>query len=180
MEGLNGVIQEIGANPPMTVDGMQKILSLVPAIKAEGPFQGAYCSRLARAADAASVLALELDIDFQMLKELGQHGNKDGSNIIMYPGHDGEDMLTWQEDGLTAVETIYSKELSSSGFSNMVRTPEFRILVVSHRPIIAGLVGAAQGVTDLDGLNKIVNDPTLTKKGFVVFNYDGRTLSIVE
>jgi broad specificity phosphatase PhoE len=158
VEGLKGKPAEIGANPPMTVDGMEKILQLIPAIRAEGPFDGAYCSRLARACDAASVLAIELNLNFQMVAELGQHGNKDGGNVIMYPGHEGEDMVTWQSDGLAAIKKLWENGGHDSTY-----------LVVSHRPIIAGLVGHAINAHTLDELNRIVSDPNLTARGFVVF-----------
>lgn len=167
VEGMAGRPTKIGANPPMTVDGMQKILALVPTIAAEGPYTSAYCSRLSRAMDAASILALELDMDFETMKDLGQHGNKDGSDVIMYPGNEGENMSDWQRQGGRAISKLFDLQAKT-------------VLIVSHRPIIAGLVAAARGVYDIDGLNAIVNDPALTKKGYVVFECDDGKLTVVE
>ena len=157
VEGLQGLNSRLGANPPMTMTGMSNILDLVPILKTLGPFDFMYVSRLARALDAASIIALELDMDFETKRELGQFGNKDGSNVIMYPG-------------LVAIDEIWDEidEVSS----------EDTILIVSHRPIIGGLVAACQEIEDEDGIKAVVNDPSLTEKGYVIFRYNGRKLTL--
>ena len=170
VEGLQGLNSRLGANPPMTMTGMSNILDLVPILKTLGPFDFMYVSRLARALDAASIIALELDMDFETKRELGQFGNKDGSNVIMYPGHEADGYKNWQSDGLVAIDEIWDEidEVSS----------EDTILIVSHRPIIGGLVAACQEIEDEDGIKAVVNDPSLTEKGYVIFRYNGRKLTL--
>ncbi len=155
---------EVASNPPQSTSGQVKIHNLVPAIKAMGPYMSmAYCSRMARASCAASVLSLALDIDYQSMKELGQFGNlfKDGT-VCMYPGHENDDEITWQRDAHKALIIIWAK----------VKAVSWPILVISHRPIIGALVARARGITDKAGIKSVIMDPTLTKKGYVLFNIE--------
>lgn len=164
-EGLFGHCSiEIAANPPVTPNGMEQILELVPAIKAEGPYDAMYVSRMSRALGSASVLALALDLDFETMALLGQHANKEGSEVFFYPGHEGEGYGTWQRDGVAAIDKILKRH-----------GPNANILVVSHRPIVGGLIAHTRGVTTEKGIYQITGDLRLDKRDFVVFQvFDGR------
>jgi len=129
--GLGNKPRKIRENPLMTIRGMKRILSLIAAIKEQGPFQGAYCSHQVGAAITASILATGLDINFQMAKELGQCGDNKAAVAE-------NDMVSWQKTGLAAISVLYNEALRLSGFSNEIRTPEYRIIVVGHRLIISG------------------------------------------
>ncbi len=159
MEGLGGALPlEVRVNPPMTPEGMSKIFALADKIEKYGPFDGMYCSRLARALDTASVLALRLDLDFLTMAKLGLHANKDDSGVIYYPGHETESFVDWQRDGLDALDVISHHVVQN-------------ILVVSHRPVIAGFIAACRGsIGDEAVLLKIVDGLNLTINGFVVFD----------
>jgi broad specificity phosphatase PhoE len=162
-EELSGPV-EVRVNPPLTIAGMNKIFSLVPAVRQHAPFAGFYSSRLARALDTASILALELNQDFATSGLLGQYANKDGNDVIFYPGSEKEGFVEWQQSGLNAVAKLWHRHKDAD--------PNGTILVVSHRPIIGGIIAAIQGVKDKDAINKIVNDPSIAEKGFAVIETD--------
>lgn len=169
VEGVSSELAPIRSNPTMTVKGMESIQALVPAIAEHGPFAAIYTSLLARALDAASVLALALGIPgLSGLDVLGQHANKDGGDVIFYPGHEGEDVMTWQEQGLAAVGILRNRYGSQA-----------TLLVVSHRPIIGGIVAAAHGISDKAGIHGVVTNPNLIANGFVVFEVEGNTIRVV-
>lgn len=171
---------QIGSNPPMTPDGMEKMLCLVPVIKKLAPFDAVYSARTARTLDTASILALALNVDFKTIKDLGRHANTDNNITTAFPGNENEDMCTWQKDALSAVSIIYQTELRQNEFGRNVSTAEYKVLSVTHKEIIAGLIGATKGISDLNGLNDIVNDPHLSRDGFVVFYFDGQSLTKFE
>ena len=150
----------IAANPPLSMDGMEKIRSgLLQKIQTIALFDAIYSSRMARALDTASVIAMALNMEIQTIGELGQKGNLDSGQVIAYPGFENDDELTWQSCGLRAIAQIWMKERVGT------------ILIVSHRPIIAGLIAAAKGINNKAGIKNILNDPNLVKDGYVVFEY---------
>lgn len=173
-EGLKSNLPlEVRVNPPMTPEGMSKIFALGQRFEKYGPFDVMYCSRLARALDTASVLALKFSMDFQTIAKLGQHANKDESGVIYYPGHESESFVDWQSDGLDALGEI--SDCLLRGFNT--------VLIVSHRPVIAGFIAASRGSIGDEGvLSEIVNNPKLATNGFVVFDFDtsGNKLTLVE
>lgn len=162
VEGVGDLPAELGANPPMTVAGMMGISDLLPIVQSNAPYSAFFTSRLARAVDAASVLALALDLDYQTMSFLGQYGNKDGKTVIMYPGHEGETVVDWQRQGLQALDEMRDQ------------TPDGgTILFVSHRPIIGGIVAWTRGITEEAGITEVLCDPALTKDGLVIFEPNG-------
>ncbi len=164
--GAAGRPPAVAVNPPMTMTGMEAIDSLVAKIKNDPRlrdrlFDALYSSRLARALDAASVLALHFDLDIETVKELGQMANKEGNEVIKYPGHEDEDVASWQQDAMRAMRWIREDRDDET------------IIVVSHRPIIGGLVAWARGVVDnREVLDQLIKDPELVKDGYVVLDYD--------
>jgi broad specificity phosphatase PhoE len=159
---LGGLPDTIRANPPMTTRGMERILRLVPVIRARGPFKMIYTSLMARGLDAASVLALELQIlRLVGLAEFGQFANSDGEEIVYYPGHEGEGPADWQRNALNGIKLIQAENHLFA-----------LILLVSHRPIIGALVAAAHGISLPEEILSIVIDPELTRKGYVIFETD--------
>ena len=164
--GLNPV--EIKANPPMTLDGMAKILDLVPEVQGMNPGR-IYCSRMARALNTASVFSLELDLDIQTKSKLGQHGNRDGQEDIFYPGHEGEDLVKFQADGVEALREIY----------NEIPEKDATVLVVSHRPTICGVVAHTADVHDNRGISSFLKDPQYTDKGYVVLEINKGTMKLL-
>ncbi|MFA5878509.1 MAG: histidine phosphatase family protein [Candidatus Staskawiczbacteria bacterium] len=155
-------------NPPLSTQGMAKILAMVPTIKALGPFEEMFSSRLARAVDTASVLALELGLDFRTLSSLGQYGNKDGDDVAYYPLHEADGYLTWQGDGVASLRTISAWR------------SDCNVLAISHRPIIGGLIAHTRGITDEAGIKAIVNDAAITEKGYVVFEVENGAITLIE
>ncbi|EKE19787.1 MAG: hypothetical protein ACD_8C00106G0007 [uncultured bacterium] len=157
----------VAANPTLTMSGMDAIQNgLLPKIKTLGPFAALFCSRMARALDTASVLSMALDLDIRTINGLGQAGNLDQGTVVMYPGHENDDVLSWQSAARDAMHTIHGDVLFDIAMSN-----DANVLFVSHRPVIAALVALAKGITDADGINSILDDPTLAKDGYVIFNY---------
>ncbi|MEI6494602.1 MAG: hypothetical protein WCO03_00895 [bacterium] len=161
---VSGVTQyptAVGANPPMTIEGMAKAQAdLVEKVRAHGPYVCGYTSRLARACDMMSVLATALDLDFVSMKGLGQHGNLDNGTVIMYPGCEDENYVSWQNNAMGAIQDI--GDMHECGDT---------ILVVGHRPTLGALVALTQEITDIDGLKQVVNDPATVGEGFRVFEY---------
>lgn len=186
---LTGVGQyppELGADPPMTMEGKQKMLKLVPALQALGPYDSAFCSLMDRACGTMCTIVKQLGIKRVVcIDELGQMGNLDSDGkVIAYPGHEKDDIITWQEQGYKAIGMI-SDEALKDGWPLVAAygpggVPERKVLVFSHRPILAGLVAHAKGITDAPGIQTILDDPTLVKNGFVVFNYNGTNLILTE
>lgn len=177
VEGLDGLPPEIAANPPMTIEGMKKIHALVPVIKKEAPtIFHIYCSCLARALDAASIIALAYKCIFHVDESLGQYANKDGGTVIAYPGHEGEGYEEWQQSALSFL-AYFDEDRKDK---DVCPLEEIDIIVVSHRPIIGGLVAATLGITGADEIKTIVNDPKLTDGGYRVFEYDGKNLTLVK
>ncbi|MDD5050173.1 MAG: histidine phosphatase family protein [Candidatus Pacebacteria bacterium] len=177
-EGIIGkVLALVAANPPMTVDGMVKVAKLIDAIKAQGPYGQAFSSRMARALDAMSLLANALDIDFETINDLGQHGSGDvvdGKVVAeaFLPGYEGEGCLAWHESAKRVLAKFHTEVKSGQ-----------TILVVSHRPIIGALVDMASGASfNAERLLEVVLSSKLTAKGFVVFDFNKDTgvLTIVE
>lgn len=177
VEGIADKPAEIAVNPTLTVAGMEKIQALVPKIRELGPYYGLYSSRLARALDTASVLALALDENIQTAKGLGQHANLDGGIKTYYPGHEGESFKQWQEQALNALHEIWERIGHEIGVT--VRYDR-NVLMVSHRPSIGGLVAAAKGISDEKGIESVVMDKSLTANGYVILHYDGDRLWMPE
>jgi broad specificity phosphatase PhoE len=175
IEGVLDYQAAVAANPTLTMEGLDAIQGgLLPKIKALGKkFKALFCSRMARALDTASVLAMDLDLDICTVAGLGQAANLDKGTVVAYPGHEADDVLTWQRDVKGALEHIHCEMVYDIAMS-----PDYNVLVVSHRPVIAAMVALAQGITDAAGIQAVLDDPTLTKDGYIVFNYDGETLTL--
>lgn len=154
---------ELAANPSLSYKGFQQALGAAQLIEALGPYDGMFSSRLARALDTASVLAMHLNMDFQTMAGLGQAGNKEGDKIVMYPGFENFSFLGWQKDALSVLE-----ELELNGYNN--------ILIVSHRPIIGALIAYAQGITSEEEIAKKVNNTG--KESVFQFDYISGILDV--
>ena len=166
--GAAGKPPVIAVNPPMTIAGMEKIHALVSKIDMDPRlplcehFDALYSSPLARALDAASVFATSFYLDIKTIGGLGQMANKEGNEVIKHPSHMKETVVTWQKN---AMETI--KSLADDHEEDDI------ILIVSHRPVIGGLVAWARGIVgDHAALDQLIADPALVKDGYVVLDYD--------
>ncbi len=168
--GLGGSLDAVAANPPMTIDGMEEIHKILPAIEAYGPFASMYCSRLARAGDAASVIATAFDMDYQTIKKLGQHANMDGKILRYYPGFEKDNFLTWQADGIEALKSLAGKH---------GRRGE-TVIVVSHRPILGGVVAHCQGAKSPEEVYATVCDQATVGKGFRIFEVTYDSIKLLE
>lgn len=181
-EGAVGKPPAVAVNPPMTMRGMERIDRVAEKIKRDPrfnfrkkealpPFSILLSSPLARALDVASVLALHFNMDIQTVNGLSQMANKEGEKIILYPGHEDEDVVNWQFQAFRALQEI---AINVAGVLTA-------ILLVSHRPIIGGLVAKARGIVhDREGLDRLIKDPELVKDGYVVLDYDSYTGNISE
>lgn len=165
----------IAANPTLSIDGMQNTQDkLLPKIKELGPFAGIFTSRMARALDTASVLALALDLDIMTVKGLGQAANLDRNTqgetvVVAYPGFEEDSYGEWLQGAIEALDDI-NDEMCGSG----------NILIVSHRPVIGAMVAYAEGITSPTDIEAIVNDPATVGEGYRVFDYDDGELILVK
>ncbi len=168
VNGLAGESAEIIVNPTLTISGMRKIQALVTAIVRFGPFWRGYVSRFARALDTISVIALALDLDFETIRELGQYASKDGAEVVYYPGHETDDMQTWQGNGMFSLVQIEQRAPEGS-----------TVLVASHRPIIGGLLAHCRGLHDVESVTKTVigMDPS---RSFYVFEVNKGIITLAE
>lgn len=162
--GVAGLPGQVASNPPLSLAGMENIHRLAQKWKTDSifpkEFDGFYSSRMARATDTASVLANEWDMDFLTLRKLGQMANKEGDVIHYYPGCEEESLVTWQADAIDAITSICNRHGS-----------DHHVLVVSHRPIIGGIIALSQGIqSDEVALDKVVSDPLIVAAGFVQFD----------
>lgn len=71
--------------------------------------------------------------------------------------------------GLHSINTIWKKRLELEDLHDST------VLVVSHRPIIGGLVAHSNRAD----IKTTVNDPKLTESGYRVFEYDGENLTLI-
>lgn len=170
LENVGAYARELAADPPMTMEGKQQILNLVPTLKTFGPFIAAFSSLMDRACGSMCTAVKPLGIERAIcIKELGQHGNKDADGtVIFYPGYENDTVLTWQEQGLKAVAMIAGE----------INNPDATVTVFTHRPILAGLVAASAYITDSEGIQQVLNAKELTGKGFRVLNFNGGRLTL--
>lgn len=180
LTGVTGCPPELGADPPMTINGKAKMLTLVPTLRDLGPYTATYCSTMDRACGTMCTVVKPLGIKRVIcIDELGQYGNLDGDTVIAYPGHEEDNVLTWQKQGIEAVRLIWG-EVTQGGLAEGARfaeeggLPEKKVLVFTHRPILAGLIASASFITDAEGIQKILDAPELVGRGFRCFNYDGK------
>lgn len=186
---VSGVIQyppELGADPPMTMEGKVAMLTLVPDLMAFGPYDACYCSLMDRATGSMCTIVKQMSIRRVIcIDELGQYGNLDGDGtVIAYPGHENDNVRTWQEQGLLAVRIIHA-EVAQGGLAEGTvagkgKLPEKMVLVFTHRPILAGLVAAASGVTYAKEIQRILDDKGLIGKGFRVFKVTNSDIELLE
>lgn len=178
LEGVGAYCRELAADPPMTMEGKQQILNLVPALRSLGPFDAAYSSLMDRACGSMCTAVKPLGIErATCIKELGQHSNKDGDGtIIFYPGCENDNTLLWQQQGLEAVRLI-NAEVAQNGLAESPLTPK-KVLVFTHRPILAGLIATSAYITDAKGIQEIFDAKELVGRGFRVFNYEGEILTL--
>lgn len=175
VEGIIELPAAIAANPTLSITGMQNVQDkLLPKIQELGPFHAMFCSRMARALDTASVLAMAMDLDFDTIKGLGQAGNLDKNSegvptVVAYPGHEDDNALTWQSDAIEALQEI-DEMMDGVG----------TILIVSHRPVIGALVAYAQGITDITGIDAIVNSGDLVGNGYRTFQFEENELELIQ
>lgn len=144
-EGMTDKPSALRSNPNLTVDGLVGIHNLVEQVRAKAPYAAIYSSRLTRALDTASVLALALDMDIQTVKKLGQHCSRDAGGDCFYPGFEGETVVDWKNQAVSALLDLQKRH-----------SPDDTILVVSHRPSIGGLVAHTKGIEDENGIMGIV------------------------
>lgn len=185
LENVGAYARELAADPPMTMEGKLQILNLVPALKAFGPFDAAYSSLMDRACGSMCTAVKPLGIErATCIKVLGQHGNKDGDGtVIFYPGYENDTVLTWQKQGLEATRLI-NAEVAQNGLDDGGATwnegtiPPKKVLVFTHRPILAGLIATTCCITDNEGIQAILHAKELVGKGFRVFNCTNTTLTL--
>ena len=186
LENVGACVRELAADPPMTMEGKLQILNLVPTLKEFGPFDAAYSSLMDRACGSMCTAVKLLGITrATCIKQLGQHGNKDGDGtVIFYPGYENDTVLTWQQQGLDAVRLI-NAEVAQNGLAEGAVgakgygvLPPKRALVFTHRPILAGLVATASYIYDVEGIQAILDAKELVGKGFRVFNCTNSGLTL--
>lgn len=189
--GVSKYPPELGADPPMTMDGKVKMLALVPQLKALGPYNYIYSSLMDRACGAMCTVVKALDFEIKgrpqrviCIASLGQYSNlDDDGRVISYPGHETDNVLVWQKQGIAAVVEILSDledEYEDSGGRPREHPDRSTILVFSHRPILAGLVANSLGVTNTLGIQTILDDKTLVGKGYRVFSVSRTEIKLVE
>jgi len=157
--GLGEFGDLVASNPSLTPKGSVQSVELAKLVQNFVPFASCYCSRLARTAGTLSAVCLALDMDFQSIKELGQHASKDGDAIYTYPGFEGQAFVQWQEDGVRALRRIRSWHDEGD-----------TVLVCSHRPVLAGVACHTRGITDASKIRELANNPDFSGKGYVIFD----------
>lgn len=174
---VTGVTQyppELGADPPMTMEGKAKMLALVPTLKELGPYDAVFCSLMDRACGTMCTIVKQLGVKRVIcIDELGQYGNLDSDGtVIAYPGHENDDVLTWKKQGLQTVQIIHTEVAQgglAEGFTDGKEHLK-KVLVFTHRSILAGLIAAAAYISDAEGIQKILDAKELPGKGFRVFD----------
>lgn len=162
-EVLEGLLEEYGmevaANPVPSPKGMKDISSLIPNLEKYGPYGGLYCSRLSRSSAAISPISIHYDLDFCSIKGLGQHAKKEGDKVLYLPGYEHEDFRVWQEEAVKAILDIRHRHPEGGA-----------VLILGHRPTIAGLWCHMKGINDPNEARRIANDPWFYGCGFIVIS----------
>lgn len=161
---IDGLPSEVLANPPLTPQGKKLLIEqVIPHLKKMGPYGAVYSGRLDRVLGTASAIVHELgdEVDLQTMYQLSQRCGANGKVITPYPGHEHESYREWQDQAVLAARLIAMRHKFGQ-----------RVLVVSTRPMIGGLLSSLQGVTDPEGIEKIAMDPDVEKNGYRIFNVD--------
>ncbi|MFH1111736.1 MAG: histidine phosphatase family protein [Patescibacteria group bacterium] len=173
-----GENQALLANPTMSLKGMEATQALIERIRAVGPFDKVYASRLARANDTASVVCMGLNLDWETLKILGQYADRQDGKTVCYPGHEDEGYPKWQDHTkrlLTWIHDYYIRylPLTTDGPDVIIDKPLAQhVLVFTHRVIIANLIGITQKISDLDRIKDIARGDKITQEQIYQFQYN--------
>lgn len=165
-EGLGKYGAKVAANAPLSLKGFLEAHELIPGLEPYGPFAAIVCSRLARTSEMVSVYALHFDVEFSSRKELGQHASKDGDEVFFYPGCEDEYYAYWQKNAVQ----FFKEEL---GALAKALGDEATILIVTHRPIVAGLLCYLKGSSDEAEMKALARGSEIFKKDFYVFEVSG-------
>ncbi len=158
-EGYADYPAEIASNPPLTDEGYLRTHKLPDKLRHYGPFRALICSRMARTSQMASVLALAFNLDFYSMRGLGQHASKEGEKVFIYPGYQNEWYPEWQKNAVASFKEIAERY-----------GPDGTVLIVSHRPVIAGVACHTQGISDPNMIRALALGKEFSKNGFVIFN----------
>lgn len=172
VEGLIGKPAAIAANPPPTMEGMEETHThLVEQLRQFAPYRACYSSLMARALGTASVLALGLGIEtINGRRGLGQHANKDGERVIYYPGCELETFDVWQENALFTLAELHLKHQADD-----------TILLVTHLPVIAGLIAWTHGLAredQIENIAKSISHNPEFNRDYFVFQWNGTNLKL--
>lgn len=189
LEGVGSYEPILASDPPMTMEGKKQMADLSVQIYARcgSAFDAVYCSFMDRACGTmCTVVKLFNTIKRVVcIAELGQYSNLDSDGtVIAYPGHEQDNVLTWQQQGLAAMQLIWKEVVVDGGaleegvLGKLEAPVEKMVLVFTHRPILAGLVAAASDITDEEGIRTILNDKGLVGSGFRVFTFTGEKLTL--
>lgn len=157
--GYGNYPPKIACNPPLTDEGYLRTHSLPDKLRPYGPFAALICSRMCRTSQMVSVLALEFNLDFCSMQGLGQHASKVGEELFSFPGYENEGYPEWQKNGVAAFQEIAKRY-----------GPDDTVVIVSHRPVIAGVVRYTQGISDPKLIQSLAADEDFSKHPFVIFN----------
>lgn len=160
-EKLGHLGSVIASNPPLSILGFIRSHNLIEKLKPVGPFSGIFCSRLARTLEMASVFALAFDVEVESRRELGQHASREGNEVFFYPGYEKE----WYEDWQRNAVGFFQGELSRLAKDH----EDCTILVLTHRPILAGILCHLKGISDPEEMKVLARSGELSKKDFYVF-----------
>lgn len=157
--GYGNYPPKIACNPPLTTEGYLRTHNLPDKLRPYGPFAALICSRMCRTSQMVSVLALEFNLDFCSMRGLGQHASKEGEEVFSFPGYEHEWYPEWQKNGVAAFQEIAERY-----------GPDDAVVIISHRPVIAGVVRYTQGISDPKSIQALAADKNFSKHLFVIFN----------
>ncbi|MFA4936757.1 MAG: hypothetical protein WC575_00470 [Patescibacteria group bacterium] len=146
---------------------MMQIQSIVPKIKELGPFDLAYSSRLCRGNDVNSILCMALNMDWRTSRLLGQHASRQSGKTYFYPQCEKEWYDYWQKNAILFVTNNLRMSHLSQDMSG-----EVKVLIGTHRPIVAGLIGWARGVTNTEMLKGWARSEEMWKDLIHIFRYN--------
>lgn len=166
--GYGNYPPKIACNPPLTTEGYLRTHNLPDKLRPYGPFAALICSRMCRTSQMVSVLALEFNLDFYSMRGLGQHASKEGEEVFSFPGYENEGYPEWQKNGVAAFQEIAERY-----------GPDDTVLIVSHRPVIAGIACHAHGISDPNMIRALALGKEFYKNGFVVFTVTEGKITLV-
>ena len=113
----------------------------------------------------ASVFGLAFGIPVRTEEALCQYASREGDEVFFYPGHDNEWYERWQRQAVELLQNLVG---------GLELNPENFQILVTHRPIVAALICAHKGISDVQRMRELALSGEIPPGSVFVFNVSRR------